>query len=365
MRSILTRFFVISIKLGAHQLDTDSLRAATCRLQEFGQHCETERTEPRSTPPVGFKTRAPFYSPDVLRKVLLVMDFLADECEGDEQITDAMRLAFAATMVDYSNYSYEPSLGRKATVGRPEVTDFPVIQTLVEKLDKIADDADWYRENRMNPTRQGGIIYQASFLHDYRRIDKHSVNLVLTSPPYMNNYHYNRNTRPQMYWLGFSESPQELKLLEKLNFGTYWQNARDQPPIPLNPVIQDDEIHDTLDRIRERNQDRGVYGGGGWANYATAYLNDCVRFMRGLRWALHPEGTGLIVIGNSIIQGIPVPTDRFMASIAQQCGLEVRRIETPREARVGSSIINSAVRNGQVEDCNNLYESVVEIGQRS
>ena len=33
-----------------------------------------------------------------------------------------------ATMVNYSNYSYEPSLGRKVTVGRPDVDDYDVAE---------------------------------------------------------------------------------------------------------------------------------------------------------------------------------------------------------------------------------------------
>ena len=50
-------------------------------------------------------------------KVLLAMDFIQGERDTNPEIGDVMRLAFAATMVDYSNYSYEPSLGRKTSVG--------------------------------------------------------------------------------------------------------------------------------------------------------------------------------------------------------------------------------------------------------
>ena len=355
--------FAASVKLRSHKLDTERLRETIRKLQQFGIHAEEEGNAPRSTPPKGFKTKSPFFSPEVQRKVLLVLDFVEDERRQHEEIADVVRLAFAANMVSYSNYSYEPSLGRKVTVGRPEVMEFPVFESLVEKLYEIADDAEWFHEERVENSRQNAVIHRASFLDDYRRVGKHSVDLMVTSPPYMNNYHYNRNTRPQIYWLGFYQSSKELKLLEELNFGTYWQNARDQEQIPLNPLIQTDEIRDTLNRIREQNPDKGTYGGQGWANYATAYLNDCVRFMKGLRWALHPDGTGLIVIGNSIIQGIPVATDRFTAIIAEQCGLVVQKIETPRETRVGSSIINSTVRNGTVEAGSQLYESVVEIRQ--
>ena len=354
--------FVTSIKIRSHRLDAQLLRETIRRLEDFVRRRETEDIDPTSTEPKGFRTREPFYSPVVLRKVLLMMDFVNEELRGHDDIAEVVRMAFAATMVAYSNYSYEPSLGRKASAGRPEVLDFPVTETLVNKLTEIADDADWFRENRIERDRDDAIIYPTSFLDEYKKLNRHSVNLMITSPPYMNNYHYNRNTRPQLYWLGFCTSPTELKSLEKLNFGTYWQNARDQELVPLAPVINDPEILGTIDRIRKQNPGRGVYGGGGWANYATTYLNDCVRFMNGLKWSLHPQGTGLIVIGNSIIQGIEVPTDQFMASIAERCGLQVRKIEIPRETRVGSSIVNSTVRTAQAEQRSHLYESVIEVG---
>ncbi len=356
--------FAASIKLRSHSLNTKLLRETIVRLEDYGRRCEMDGIIPASAEPKGFRTREPFYSPEVLKKVLLIKDFIYEDLKGSGEVADVMRLAFAATMVAYSNYSYEPSLGRKAAAGRPEVFDFPVMETVVKKLSEIADDADWSSENRLGENRKGAAIYLKSFLDDYHEVDRHSVNLMITSPPYMNNYHYNRNTRPQLYWLGFCASPADLKPLEALNFGTYWQNARDQEPVSLDPVIDAPDILDTLERIREQNQGRGVYGGQGWANYATIYLNDSARFMKGLHWALHPEGTGLVVIGNSIIQGIEVPTDQFMACIAEGCGLEVRSLETPREARVGSSIVNSKVRTAQAPQRSHLYESVIELGHK-
>jgi len=34
----------------------------------------------------------------------------------------------------------------------------------------------------------------------------------------MNNYHYVRNTRPQIFWLSLISSPKELRQLEEANF---------------------------------------------------------------------------------------------------------------------------------------------------
>ena len=100
--------FAAQTKLKAHRADPDYLRNTVDRFMVFMEKGVQRRTKPRTAPPVGFRTRTPFYSPKVEKKVLLVLDFIADQ---DPQITDICRLAFAATMVNYSNYSYEPSSG--------------------------------------------------------------------------------------------------------------------------------------------------------------------------------------------------------------------------------------------------------------
>ena len=352
--------FAAQLKLCAHRAPVEAMHAVVDDLYVHAFTVEPTDQAPATSPPPGFRTRSPFYSPNVERKVLLMLDFV--NRQSDELIADMLRLAFASTMVDYSNYSYEPSLGRRSAAGRANIEDHPVAASVAQKLAQMAQDASWYRQHRTRRRRPDGRVHVESFLDGYKQIDQGSIDLLVTSPPYANNYHYNRNTRPHLYWLGFCESPDQLRRLETQNFGTYWQRAREREHVPLDPFIEDHEITRTLADIRSRNTDRGIYGGGGWANYITVYLNDCVRFLAGLKWCLRSGATALVVIGNSIVQGVHVPTDRFLAKIARRHGLAVVGIHTPRATRVGNSIINSKVRfgNGQAAS---LYEAVVEIRQ--
>ena len=349
--------FASRTKLKAHRVAPERLRDAAKALAAFMERALAEGVESSREVPPGFRTRAPFYSPKVLRKVLLALDFV-DALAGRE--ADMLRLAFAATMVDYSNYSYEPSLGRKAAVGRPEVDDFPVAAALAAKAMDMADDAAWYRRARAKRRRKDARVVEASFLDGYRELPAGSVDLLVTSPPYLNNYHYNRNTRPHLYWLGFCKAPADLKRLEAMNFGTYWQNARERERVDLDPVAAVRELEDVLDDVRQRNAHKGIYGGQGWANYAALYFNDCARFSRAAAWCLRPGATALVVVGNSILQGVHVATDRFLAAIAERCGLQAVDIHTPRDTRVGSSIVNSSVRAG-TGGGKRLYESIVEL----
>ena len=353
--------FACRTKLSAHRADTDLLRAAVADFKRFMDGAESRITEPKTHAPDGFRTHAPFYSPKVLRKMLFVQDFISNQ---DGSVADVFRLAFAAKMVDYSNYSYEPSLGRRSAAGKAVVSDFPVSDVISRKIAQMADDSDWYGRERRGSEHEDGRILNTSFLDRYQDIRRQSVDLLVTSPPYLNNYHYNRNTRPHLYWLGFCGCPDDMKHLESLNFGTYWQNARDSDRMDLDEGIHDLEIRNTIERLRDRNPDRGVYGGSGWANYVTRYLNDCMRFVSGIKWCLRPGAAALVVIGNSILQGIPVPTDHSLAKIAESQHLEVVDIHRSRPVRVGDSIVDSAARAGNAASRTRLYESVVELRMR-
>jgi DNA modification methylase len=70
-------------------------------------------------------------------------------------------------------------------------------------------------------------IINSSFFDCQKHLETASVDLVITSPPYLNNYHYIRNTLPHLYWLGFAEKPNDTKTLEHQNFGKYWQTMRE------------------------------------------------------------------------------------------------------------------------------------------
>ena len=315
-------------------------------------------SEPRSRPPAEFKSRAPFFSPKVERKVLHVLDFI------DEQpapwLQDLLRVAFGAVIVSISNYSYEPSLGRRASAGKDDVLDADVAGAVAGKLDEMARDIAQAQLHMASLGRAPRTdVHCESFLTCAGRVPSGSIDYLITSPPYLNNYHYVRNTRPHLHWLRLVESRSELKAMEEISFGKFWQTVRAGPRLDLE--VQIDGLAEQIDLLRQRNPDKGVYGGTGWANYAVAYFNDCLRFCRAARTLMRPGGTLVVVLGNNILQGIEFQTDQHFASIAQTCGFELANIHRVRKKRTGSSIVNSSVRAGSPKLRVELYESALEL----
>jgi hypothetical protein len=152
-------------------------------------------------------------------------------------------------MVSYSNYSYEPSLGRRVSSGKSEIDDYPVAETVVSKLQQMATDIKWTQQHLKGRKVKARVIND-SFFNVGQHLEPGTVDLIVTSPPYLNNYHYNRNTRPQLYWLGYVGKPGDLRHLEEANFGKFWQTVRDRSQIPLDFDSPDSELTEQLDLLR-------------------------------------------------------------------------------------------------------------------
>ncbi len=349
------------VKVGVLDYDLNRLRRATAEYGSFIERALSGSASPRSRPPAHFRTRTPFFSPSVQRKVLFSRDYIS-ELDPD-WCRDIFRLALGAVMVGFSNYSYEPSLGTRVAAGKPEVEDADVPSILQAKLIEILEDIEQFQAD-VDRERNGHScsLVEGSFFENSRRLAEGSVDVVVTSPPYLNNYHYIRNTRPQMFWLDMVARPADLKTMEQDSFGQFWQTVRSGPTVEL--AVDLPPLQRLLGRLRKTNPDKGAYGGQGWANYAASYFNDCARLCLELERLVRPGGRAVVVIGNNILQGIEFKTDEFFAQIAEQRGFEVVEMHEVRTKRIGTSIVNSSVRRGTVKKRTKLYETAVELRRR-
>jgi hypothetical protein len=315
---------------------------------------------PVSTPPPGFKSRVPFLSDIVELRVLHCLDCITSITDDD--IRELFMLAFGAILVGVSNYSYEPSLGSRVAAGRLPVDDDDVVGKLVSKLRGMRDDIAAYKRSVAALPRQPHVdLYHSSSLTLDDHLNPQSVDLVVTSPPYLNNYHYIRNTRPHLFWLDFVASSVDLKVIERNSFGQFWQTVRDEPAMRL--AFDYPDLTQLLSIIEKKNTEKGVYGGQGWANYAVQYFNDSFRICRQLQYVLKSGGHAVFVLGNSVIQGVDVKTDQVFADIAKIAGLEVEDIHVLRTKRVGNSVITSSIRNGHSVGAT-LYETAVVLRRK-
>jgi hypothetical protein len=177
------------------------------------------------------------------------------------EIADLFRVAFGSVMVGFSNYTYESSLGSRPGPGKPLIEKADVHSTILRKLSDMVSDIRWMKARGDSLPSVGGEVYNLDFMESPDVLPPCTVDLVVTFPPYVNNYHYVRNPRPQLFWLSLVSSPKELRRLEEANFGKYWQTVRDHEPLDLQ--FDHPELCRTLVRLRQTRTDKGAYGGLG------------------------------------------------------------------------------------------------------
>jgi hypothetical protein len=181
----------------------------------------------------------------------------------------------------------------------------------------------------------------------------------------MNNYHYVRTTRTQLRWLDLLGRSEEMRQLEEDNFGKFWQTVRQGERVDLEfdfPALSVEINH-----VRTLNQHKGYYGGNGWGNYIATYFNDSHRLMKLIKCHLQPDAHAVIVVGNSIIQGVEFKVDHLLAQMAEQQQMHVDDIHIVRTKRVGNSIIGSSVRNDESSEQikrTQLYDAAVILRAR-
>jgi len=350
-------------KLEAAKINSSTLRAQIAGFEKFmKRQCVSNNGHPRSQPPVGFSGRTELFSRAVERKALFALDYI--NAIQVPAIRDLFRLAFGSVMVSFSNYSYEPSLTRRCAVDKDPIEDADVDAVVSSKLKLIAEDVEWLQSELEKLDHEPrGEVYGDTFFSAVERLRRESfVDLAVTSPPYLNNYHYPRNTRPQLHWLGLASGPGYQGARESSSFGKFWQTVRDQEQITLTFDLP--ALKEIIDEISSRNTEKGSYGGPGWANYVATYFNDTHRFCGVLSKLLKPDAVAIIVLGNSIIQGIEVKTDRFFGEIAAICGLVFEETILLREKRTGTSIIQSSVRVDKAAYRTVLYESAIVLRRK-
>ncbi|MFQ5794238.1 MAG: DNA methyltransferase [Candidatus Bipolaricaulia bacterium] len=345
------------VKLQSTRIDLEALKQAIASYESYMAPLESQidrafikgyetgdlpgAPEPTTKPPEKFRSRIPFFSPLVEKKILFAFDHIYSL--KNPAVQDIFRVALGAVMVGVSNYSYEPSLGSRPAAGKELISNAAVSGVVSNKLWEMAEDIEWFQgELRSLTSLPKAEIYEKSFFLALEHLDPESVDLVITSPPYMNNYHYVRNTRPHLFWLQFVTSPKDLRTLEQESYGKFWQTVRDLEPLNLD--FQLPELQEVIDTIRYIKPDKGTYGGSGWANYISTYFNDTYRLMEILKKLLKPKGVAVIVVGNSIIQGVEINVDSFFSKIATLHGISTEGIYIVREKRVGSSIVNTGAR---------------------
>lgn len=314
--------FVAQVKVGTWRVSPERLLEAARRLP----------TDRRTEAPAFLQSERHF-RPPVLRNLERLkggIDGFQPATEEDARIRDLMLLAFASILIDCSNLKRSPCLGYAP--GKFVEDDAP-FTLFAAKIAAIAEDLRLcqtkYREYLDTPSEiilANSMEYQPPVGYD----------LVITSPPYMNGLDYVMNYKIEIGWLGFARTHQELKQLkdsmvvcDNVSKGVIRQFSGEAQRY-THPWIERIKAEIAANIVR-----RGFYRREDMPEIVHKYFDDMYLVMRNVVQALRPGGRFILVVGDSLIADVYVPTDLILAVIGQELGLKIERLERARVRRSG------------------------------
>lgn len=165
------------------------------------------------------------------------------------------------------------------------------------------------------------------------------ADLVVTSPPYANNYDYADATRLEMSFLGEIEGWGDLQYAVRRHLvrsctqhvGKISKRTEEMLEDPLLRPISDEikRVCATLEAERE--------GHGGKKAYHTmiaAYFSDLARVWTALRRVSADGALVCFVVGDSAPYGVHVPVERWLGELAVAAGFTAWRFEKIRDRNV-------------------------------
>ncbi len=138
-------------------------------------------------------------------------------------------------------------------------------------------------------------------------VRQRNFNLVVTSPPYCTAVEYSRRHKLEMFWLGLVDSSEDHISLRHNYIGRPHVRARDWEP---------DEDLDIpgLDHVTKRVSDVDPHKARG----INHYFSSMAFVLDELHRKMSRKSTAIIVIGDSVICGVRVPTTRFLTDLASE-----------------------------------------------
>ena len=275
------------------------------------------------------------YTPDVLRQLYALRDaYFSCANRFEPEISELLWLALTAILrscsyVGTAQWQYVLPNKRKSKTLDP-------IKAFERKVADMAEDMVIFR---ISGCRSDAKVLQ----HDARvipnEIPLNSIDLVVTSPPYPNNYDYADATRLEMTFWGEIWGWGDLQdVVRKFIIRSCSQHATAEK-LQLETLLADSaidsirgELSAVCNELAEVRQTKG--GKKAYHTMIAAYFCDLSKVFQALRPICKAGCMLCFVIGDSAPYGVYVPVDEWLGSLAIAAGFKTASFEKLRDRNI-------------------------------
>lgn len=267
--------------------------------------------------------------------LLAIRDAVAKETESDE-VKNFLNLALTDTLRNAS----------KAATGWPYIAPAKMHQKVSEKeafetfrvqvrrmLDDVRFIQKYYSDHEVSTQ-----VVLGDARNPNANVKPASVDLALTSPPYLNNYDYADRTRLETYFFGWYNTWREIteQVRDKLIVSATTQvtRTRGRADTTLCEEIRvadpklSDELRCKVTELTARRLRKG--GKKSYDLMVAGYFNDMLRVLKQVHLYLKQGSDFILVLGDSAPYGVYIPTHLYLARVGLGIGFKSCRLEQLR-----------------------------------
>jgi DNA modification methylase len=235
-----------------------------------------------------------------LKKLAFIL--VSKDCKGlPSPVRDALQIALSRIIVTKkrgASLAWDVSHSRPHKVS--EESDFDVIREFANSCDVLA------RRLEFMDRCAGSVKLRLADARHRDVVASGSVDCVVTSPPYLNAIDYMRGHKLALVWLGYGIPA--LREIRSKSIGA-------ERKFYSNAAI---DVSRTVKAFGDVGQlPRGLQG------VVNRYAHDLVDLFSNMRRVVRPGGSIHMVVGDSLLRGVPLSNSAATVAAAQQSGLNL------------------------------------------
>ncbi|MBU1043879.1 MAG: hypothetical protein KJ915_05720 [Candidatus Omnitrophica bacterium] len=257
--------------------------------------------------------KSKFFDDETISFILKTRSYLNELGKIDQLISDLVSVATLGSLIKVSLLKRQGDLRFKTKEELYKSDKVEYFEILKKNLLNIIGDLKIIK-NTPEP------IFLTDDARKIANIDRVGIDAVITSPPYLNGTNYFRNTKIELWFLGYLQSLTDLTEFRRraVTAGINDVSLKEEKQID-NPLL-----NNLLNEITDKAYDKRI------PKMIHDYFADMKTIFEGLKKHLNANAVLAIDLGDSIYSNVHVKTDDILISILKDIGYEFEQNITLR-----------------------------------
>lgn len=250
-------------------------------------------------------------------------------CAQFPKYYDILYVALGSMMLRFSNVFRDgKALKYKTDWKKKYVKKQSVYNTFLEKCYSSVLSDIIHIEERKGSVNNIDLFLSGDCRELVDALEDNSIDLVITSPPYLNSRDYTDSHMIELWMLGHVQSYEDVRELRRKTMRSHVQVKWGEIPLPSSKILEN-RIQKVL-KYEERFWNKGI------PSMIIGYFCDLEILLKKLKDKVKIGGKLFINVANSSYFGVVIETDRIIEEISNNLGFKVSEIRLARKIKTSS-----------------------------